>query len=49
VLAIIAGHPARALLLVFGVYAAWAPMVWVWRHALRRRRRTAGPAGGTHA
>jgi CDP-diacylglycerol--serine O-phosphatidyltransferase len=49
-LAIIAGHPPRALLLVFGVYAAWAPLVWVWRHLLRRRhppaRRSTGAAPG---
>jgi CDP-diacylglycerol--serine O-phosphatidyltransferase len=37
VLAIVAGHPPTALLLVFGVYAAWAPVVWFWRHVLRRR------------
>jgi CDP-diacylglycerol--serine O-phosphatidyltransferase len=49
-LAVIAGHPRIMLLLVFGVYAAWAPLVWVWRHVLRRRhvpaRRSTGASPG---
>ena len=46
-LAILAGHPPTALLLVFGGYAAWAPLVWVWRHLLRRRHAARGPPPGT--
>jgi CDP-diacylglycerol--serine O-phosphatidyltransferase len=40
-LAIIAHNPGLTLLAVFGVYAAWAPLYWVWRH-LRRRRGAPG-------
>ena len=45
-LAVVAGHPRIMLLLVFGVYAAWAPLVWVWRHVLRRRHVPARPSTG---
>ena len=45
-LAVIAHDPALTLLAVFGCFAAWAPLSWVWRHVLRRRRVPAtGPAG----
>jgi CDP-diacylglycerol--serine O-phosphatidyltransferase len=46
-LAVVAGHPPQALLLVFGVYAAWAPLVWFWRHVLRRRHVRRLPPAGT--
>ena len=46
VLAVIAGHPARSLLLVFGVYAAWAPLVVGLAPRLRRRHVPARPPTG---
>lgn len=35
---LIAGDPPRTLLLVFGVYALWAPAVWLWRRLRRSHR-----------
>jgi CDP-diacylglycerol--serine O-phosphatidyltransferase len=35
--AIIAHNPGMTLLAVFGCFAAWAPLHWVWRHLFRRR------------
>jgi hypothetical protein len=39
----IAGDPPRVLLLLFGTYALWPPLVWVVRR-LRRRRRSEPPS-----
>lgn len=33
-----ASYPPRAFLLCFGSYAAWAPVVWVWRRVRRAKR-----------
>ena len=35
--AIIAHNPGLTLLAVFGCFAAWAPLHWLWRHLFRRR------------
>jgi CDP-diacylglycerol---serine O-phosphatidyltransferase len=39
----IAGDPPRVLLLLFGTYALWPPVVWVLRRVRRRRRADPGP------
>jgi CDP-diacylglycerol--serine O-phosphatidyltransferase len=36
-----ASDPPRAFLLCFGGYAAWAPILWLWRR-LRRAKRSGG-------
>lgn len=47
-IAVIAGQPPLVLLVLFGVYAASAPAIWVWRTVLRRHRTppAAPPAAG---
>jgi CDP-diacylglycerol--serine O-phosphatidyltransferase len=35
---LIASHPPAALLLLFGAYAASAPLQWAWRKMRRRSR-----------
>ncbi|MCC7464106.1 MAG: CDP-diacylglycerol--serine O-phosphatidyltransferase [Gammaproteobacteria bacterium] len=45
-LAIIAHNPSMTLLVVFGCYAAWAPLHWLWRHLFRRRHAPADRAAG---
>jgi hypothetical protein len=34
----IAQDPPVVLLAIFGGYAAWSPIVWLWRRARRSRR-----------
>src|SRR5579862_6017649 len=41
----IAHDPAIVLLAVFGGYALWAPLVWVWRRLRRGRRADRGTRG----
>jgi phosphatidylserine synthase len=35
---IIASHPPAVLLTIFGGYALWSPLVWLWRRIRRFRR-----------
>lgn len=42
---IIAPAPAIALLAIFGVYALWSPLVWVWRRFRRHKRLNASSGG----
>ncbi|MFO1399916.1 MAG: CDP-diacylglycerol--serine O-phosphatidyltransferase [Steroidobacteraceae bacterium] len=44
-LAVIAHDPGLTLLAVFGCFAAWAPLSWVWRHLIRRRAEAPPGAG----
>jgi CDP-diacylglycerol--serine O-phosphatidyltransferase len=44
-LAVIAHDPGLTLLAVFGCFAAWAPLSWVWRHLIRRRPAVAAREG----
>ena len=44
---IIGGAREKVLLMIFGSYALWSPLVWVWRRLRRSKRpvRTATPRG----
>ena len=44
----IAQDPPLVLLAIFGGYAAWSPIVWLWRR-VRRLRRAERPAASTRA
>jgi CDP-diacylglycerol--serine O-phosphatidyltransferase len=35
---VIASHPPVVLLTIFGGYALWSPLVWLWRRMRRSRR-----------
>jgi len=35
---VIASHPPVVLLAIFGGYALWSPLVWLWRRMRRSRR-----------
>ena len=35
---VIASHPPIVLLTIFGGYALWSPLVWLWRRMRRSRR-----------
>jgi len=45
IFAIVGHDPPIVLLAIFGGYAAWSPIVWVWRRLRRLRRGERTSAG----